>query len=143
MTGLKAATGSQDCRKGRERKEKSSRISIRLFRSGEDAQKPEGAKGNDKSNASLTFRLSITAFFLASRAVLSTGRLPDYGRVCQMTKIIRPARKREESSPRTMMPMLLRFEMGLAGATSSEAERLEVKVVVIRELLPSYLAYIL
>jgi len=36
---------------------------------------------------------------------------------------------------------LLRFEMGL-GATSSEAERLEVKVVVIRELLPSYLAYI-
>jgi len=30
----------------------------------------------------------------------------------------------------------LRFEMGL-GATSSEAERLEVKVVVIRELLPS------
>jgi len=29
------------------------------------------------------------------------------------------------------------------GATSSEAERLEVKVVVIRELLPSYLAYIL
>ena len=38
--------------------------------------------------------------------------------------------------------VLLRFEMGL-GATSSEAERLEVKVVVIRELLPSYLAYIL
>jgi len=37
---------------------------------------------------------------------------------------------------------VLRFEMGL-GATSSEAERLEVKVVVIRELLPSYLAYIL
>jgi len=37
---------------------------------------------------------------------------------------------------------MLRFEMGL-GATSSEAERLEVKVVVIRELLPSYLAYIL
>jgi len=37
---------------------------------------------------------------------------------------------------------VLRFEMGL-GATSSEAERLEVKVVVIRELLPSHLAYIL
>jgi len=59
---------------------------------------------------------------------------------------LEPARKREtrvSAKDRGRVALkVLRFEMGL-GATSSEAERLEVKVVVIRELLPSYLAYIL
>jgi len=53
-----------------------------------------------------------------------------------------PPLRKQTSGARVTTSSLLRFEMGL-GATSSEAERLEVKVVVIRELLPSYLAYIL